>query len=142
MSRRACTHRTREGSSMQAILATRFAVKGAALLLTALALGSCGGGGSSDPARGSYGSVLPSDDQKRGGTLTLLSADPFSHLDPGAAYTQVDYMIIYATQRALYYFKPQDRTTPVPDIADGPPVVSADNRTVRVKLKRGIRYGT
>ena len=59
---------------MQAILATRFAVKGAALLLTALALGSCGGGGSSDPARGSYGSVLPSDDQKRGGTLTLLSA--------------------------------------------------------------------
>jgi peptide/nickel transport system substrate-binding protein len=127
---------------MREIPALRLAVTAGALLLTALVLGSCGGGGSGDSARGGYGSALPSDDQKRGGTLTLLSADPFNHLDPGAVYSQVDYTITYATQRALYYFKPQDPKTPVPDVADGPPVVSADNRTVRVKLKRGIRYGT
>lgn len=112
-------------------------------LLAALALGACGGGGDSgDAPRGGYGSALPSPDQKRGGTLKLVSADPFGHLDPGVAYGQVDYMITYATQRGLYYFKPEDPKTPVPDLADGPPAVSADNRTVRVRLKRGIRYGT
>jgi peptide/nickel transport system substrate-binding protein len=142
MSRRASTNRTRKGNSMREIAVLRFAVKGCLVLVAALALGSCGGGGSGDATRGGYGSALPSGDQKRGGTLTLLSADPFNHLDPGAAYSQVDYLITYATQRALYYFKPEDPKTPVPDIADGRPVVSADNRTVRVKLKRGIRYGT
>jgi peptide/nickel transport system substrate-binding protein len=122
--------------------ATRLAIQGCLVLLTTLALGACGGGASKDATRGGYGSVLPSADQKRGGTLTLLSGDAFAHLDPGAAYGQLDYIITYATQRGLYYFKPQDPKTLVPDIADGLPVVSADNRTVRVKLKRGIRYGT
>jgi peptide/nickel transport system substrate-binding protein len=112
-----------------------------ALLGGLVALGACGGD-SGDALHGGYDAALPSPDQKRGGTLKLVSADPFGHLDPGVAYGQVDYMVTYATQRALYYFKPDDPKTPVPDIADGPPDVSADNRTVRVRLKPGIRYGT
>jgi peptide/nickel transport system substrate-binding protein len=117
------------------------------LLFAAVALGACGGGssdnGSGPPAtRGGYGAALPSTDQKRGGTLKLLAAETFKQLDPGASYFQIDNMITFATQRALYYFRPEDPSTPVPDLADGPPLVSADNRTVRVKLKRGIRYGT
>jgi peptide/nickel transport system substrate-binding protein len=116
------------------------------LLLTTLTLGACGGGpndASGPPTpRGGYGSALPSGHQKRGGTLKILSGETFSNLDPGATNFQVDYMITFATQRALYYFRPEDPITPVPDLADGRPVVSADNRAVRVKLKRGIRYGT
>lgn len=112
----------------------------------ALVLAGCGGGSDDDKATataaGGFAAAVPTDGQKRGGTLKLLGAEGFFHLDPGAAYFQLDYMITYATQRALYYFKPDDPTTQVPDLADGPPVVSADNRTVTVKIKRGIRYGT
>jgi peptide/nickel transport system substrate-binding protein len=143
MMRRAHLHRTQERSFMRdSPAATRLALQGCLVLLTTLALGACGGGTSKDATHSGYGSALPSADQKRGGTLTLLSADGFGNLDPGATNSQVDYIITYATQRGLYYFKPQDPRTPVPDIAYGQPVVSADSRTVRVKLKHGIRYGT
>lgn len=124
---------------------TRFAVLGC-IALFALVLAACGG--SSDDAStppttsGGFGAALPSDDQKRGGKLKLLSAESFSNIDPGAIYSQLAYMVASATQRGLYTFKPDDPKTPVPDLADGQPIVAADNRTVRVKLKRGIRYGT
>jgi peptide/nickel transport system substrate-binding protein len=117
------------------------------LLVTTLALAACGGGRSNDgfappTSHGDYGLPVPSAGQKRGGTLKLLAGETFRQLDPGAAYFQLDYMITSATQRTLYYYRPQDPRTAVPDLADGPPLVSGDNRTVRVKLKHGIRYGT
>ncbi len=126
---------------------SRLAALGCVALLAPV-LGACGSsskdGSSSGAAQTSAGfaSGLPVDGQKRGGTLNLLGAEGFSHKDPGQVYFQLDYMIAYATQRPLYYFKPEDPTTPVPDLADGDPVVSADNKTVTVKLKRGIKYGT
>jgi peptide/nickel transport system substrate-binding protein len=124
---------------------TLLAVIGCVALLS-LGLGACGGGGSvgntTSKAGGGFGAGLPSSGQKRGGTLKLLGSEVFSHMDPGQVYGQLDYMIAYATQRALYYFKPEDPKTQVPDLADGDPVVSADNKTVTVKLKRGVRYGT
>jgi peptide/nickel transport system substrate-binding protein len=115
--------------------------------LAVLALGACGGGSSSkdtssSKSAGGFLAATPTSDQKRGGTLKLLGAEGFSHMDPGQVYGQLDYMITFATQRGLYYFKPEDPQNQIPDIADGQPVVSADNRTVTVKLKSGIRYGT
>ncbi len=107
-----------------------------------LVLGACGGGSDKQVAAGGFNAALPVDGQKRGGTLKLLGAEGFFHLDPGASYFQLDYMITYATQRALYYLKPEDPKTQVPDLAVGPPQVSADNRTVTVKIRSGIRYGT
>ena len=119
----------------------------AGVTVLALVLGGCGGGdddgGSADStAPGGFAAHVPTDGQKRGGTLKLLGAEGFFHLDPGGAYSQLDYMITYATQRTLYHFEPEDPQTPVPDLADGRPGVSADNKTVTVKIKRGIRYGT
>ena len=120
----------------------RPAVLGCVAVL-ALLLGACGGGGSDkNVAAGGFNAAVPTDGQKRGGTLKLLGAEGFFHLDPGASYFQLDYMVTYATQRPLYYFKPDDPKTAVPDLADGPPQVSADNKTVTVKIKSGIRYGT
>ncbi|HUR87111.1 MAG TPA: ABC transporter substrate-binding protein [Solirubrobacteraceae bacterium] len=116
--------------------------------LLSLVLGACGGGSSADDAKTAPGTsdgfsaALPSDGQKRGGALKLLGSEGFFHLDPGASYFQLDYMISYATHRSLYYFRPQDPRRAVPDLADGEPVVSADNTTVTVKIKPGIRYGT
>jgi peptide/nickel transport system substrate-binding protein len=122
----------------------RLAMGGTWVLAGALALGACGGGGGDDDAapRGGYGSALPSHSQKRGGTLKILAAATLGTLDPGGSPTQLENTIIFATQRTLYSFKPGDPNTPVPDLADGAPALGADNRSVRVKLKRGIRYGT
>lgn len=129
----------------------RAAVLGCAGAL-ALALGACGGdddSGSDTPSGGGgavtsagFDAALPSDDQKKGGRLKLLAAEGFQHLDPGQAYFQLDYMTVFAAHRALYYYKPEDSENPIPDLADGPPEISSDGRTVTVKMKSGIKYGT
>jgi peptide/nickel transport system substrate-binding protein len=40
----------------------------------------------------------------------------------------------------LYSFKPNDSAHPVLDLAAGIPRISADNRTVTVRIRRGVRY--
>jgi peptide/nickel transport system substrate-binding protein len=120
---------------------------------TALAFGACGNGnkntGSTTTSTGGgattaagFDAALPSADQKKGGSLKVLSTESFEHLDPGAAYFQLDFMIEFATQRSLYYYKPQDAKHPIPDLAAGPPTISADEKTVTVAIKHGIKYGT
>src|SRR5215210_8422412 len=97
----------------------------AALLALAVALGACGSSSKSGGA-------------KQGGTLIVLNQGDFEHADPGAAYYQFDFMIDYATQRPLYSYKPSE-TTKTPDLAASPPQISADNKTVTVKIKTGIK---
>jgi peptide/nickel transport system substrate-binding protein len=97
----------------------------AALLALAVALGACG---SSSDSGG-----------KTGGTLTVLNQGDFEHADPGAAYYQFDFQIDYATQRPLYSYKPTEQTKTA-DLADGDPQISADGKTVTVKLKKGVKF--
>lgn len=115
-----------------------------------LALGACGSS-STDKATSTssagttsqgFDAALPVDGQKKGGTLKLLSTESFSHLDPGAAYFQLDFMINFATHSSLYYYKPEDPKHPIPALAAGPPQIAADNKTVTVKIKDGVKYGT
>ena len=70
----------------------------------------------------------------RGGTLTVLDHTDFEHLDPGQAYSAVDYEAMYATQRPLYSHKPNS-VEPIPDMAADMPEISKDNKTVTVHLK-------
>ena len=77
---------------------------------------------------------------RRGGTLQVLDETDFEHLDPGIAYYGLDYEVIYATQRPLYSFKPNTETEPSPDLASRPPELSADDRSVTVHLREGIRF--
>lgn len=115
-----------------------------------LALGACGSSSTDKTASTSsaattgqgFDAALPVDGQKKGGTLKLLSTESFEHLDPGAAYFQLDFMIEFATHSSLYYYKPDDPKQPIPQLAAGPPQVSSDNKTVTVKIKDGIKYGT
>ncbi len=44
------------------------------------------------------------------------------------------------TQRPLYSFKPDDAETPVPDLAEGEPQISEDNKTITVKIRSGVKY--
>src|SRR2546421_7895360 len=97
----------------------------------AVALTACGGGGG---GKGKFGDGLPKPDQKRGCTLTLLSSESFVSMDPGSSYFQLDYEVVYDTQRLLYSWLPSKPATapgqPAPDLAAAPPRISPDDRTL------------
>src|SRR4051794_18669425 len=80
------------------------------------------------------------DRSKSGGKLTVLWAADVDHIDCGQTDAAPGLMICDATQKPLYSYRPDDGTTPVPDLADGPPQVSSDGKTVTVQIKRGVRY--
>jgi peptide/nickel transport system substrate-binding protein len=77
---------------------------------------------------------------KRGGTLQVLNETEFEHLDPGVAYYNIDYEVVFATQRPLFSNKPNTATEASPDMASGPPEISADNKTVTVHLREGVHF--
>jgi peptide/nickel transport system substrate-binding protein len=77
---------------------------------------------------------------KKGGTLQVLDETDFEHLDPGIAYYSLDYEVVFATQRPLYSNKPNTASEATPDMAEGPPEISSDNKTIKVKLKEGIKF--
>jgi peptide/nickel transport system substrate-binding protein len=121
---------------------------GGALLLVSLALTACGSSSGATP--GASGIKAPpgvqtplSESQTggvHGGTLTVLNHQDFEHLDPGQAYSSVDYEAVYATQRPLYSYKPNTFATPTPDLASGPPQISADGRTITVHIRSGVHF--
>src|SRR5438874_1793284 len=117
-----------------------------ALALVA-ALSACG---SSSKTSASVGGSTPAGVQspttqsltggKRGGTLTVLQNEDFEHLDPGQSYFQIDYEITSATQRGLYAYKPNNFTTPVPDMAEGPAQLSDGNKVITIKIRKGVHF--
>ena len=104
----------------------------------AVALAACGGGGEKTTTAGKIPG--PVSGQKKGGTLKVLTAEAWEHLDPGASYFQLDYLVEYATHRMLYSYKPTDFNKPVPDLADGEPQVSSDQKSVTVKIKPNVKF--
>ena len=127
-------------SSLAALLA-------AALGLAALSLAACGssapvvGAGTIKPPAGvKTPETEPQSGGRRGGTLTVLNHADFERLDPGQAYGSVDYQAVYATQRPLYSYKPNTFSSPSPDLASGPPQISADRKTVTVHIRSGVRF--
>jgi peptide/nickel transport system substrate-binding protein len=122
-----------------------------ALALLVAACGSSGGGSSSSSSSSSTTSsssgttfkganIAVSQGQKKGGTLNLISNEGWEHLDPGQAYFQIDYLINYATQRPLYGYMPDNGTKPIPDLAQGMPVISKDGKTVTIHIKPNVKY--
>src|SRR3954463_746420 len=109
-------------------------------LLTALALAATGCGSSSTEGGGGGGRPGTPAQVKKGGKVTFLAAADVDYLDPGQTYYTFGYTVAYATNRPLYSFKPDDATHPVPDLASGPPKISADNKTITVKLRSGVRF--
>jgi peptide/nickel transport system substrate-binding protein len=76
-----------------------------------------------------------------GGTLTILAHIGVDSLDPGRSYYMPGWQLAYATQRPLYSFRAAEQTLlPVPDLAAGPPTISADRRTVTVRIRDGVRF--
>jgi peptide/nickel transport system substrate-binding protein len=82
-----------------------------------------------DPAQG-----------KKGGKLTVLSGGDVDYMDPGQTYYTYAIGIMNAIHRGLYSYTPEDASKPVPDLAEGEPEISADGKTVTVKLKHGVMF--
>jgi peptide/nickel transport system substrate-binding protein len=99
------------------------------LAMLPLGVAACGGGG------GGGGEA------KSGGTLTMLvNGDVDDSLDPGYSYYQLDFIYLQAVQRQIISYKPTDLAKASPDLAESYPEVSADGKTVTVKLKKGIKF--
>ena len=116
----------------------------AALMLLAFVVTACG----SDNSSSNDAAQKSSEDQKqaidsgqKGGTLTQLGSTDVDYLDPGHTYYTAGFQVIYATNRTLYSFKPDDGTNPVPDLAASDPQISGDKKTVTVKIRDGVKFG-
>jgi peptide/nickel transport system substrate-binding protein len=75
---------------------------------------------------------------KNGGTLTIALAEDPDALDPTLARTFVGRMVFLAICEKLYDLN--SKLQIVPQLATGLPKVSADKRTVRITVRRGIRF--
>ena len=134
----------------------RLALTPLAVGVSALAIAACGGssnsssnnggsnttgssGSSNASGQGGFANVAPGQG-KKGGTLKVQSAEGFEHLDPGQSYFQIDYVAVYATQRPLLSFKPDNPEEAVPDLAASMPTVSADGKTVTVHIKPNVKF--
>jgi peptide/nickel transport system substrate-binding protein len=95
-----------------------------AALLVAVVLVGCGGGTRAESGR----------------TLRLLASSDVDFLDPGRTYYAAGWQVAYATQRPLYSYAPGDLHHPLPDLAAAAPRVSADHKTIVVRLRRGVRF--
>jgi peptide/nickel transport system substrate-binding protein len=80
------------------------------------------------------------DEAKKGGTLTVMATDDIQYMDPGAMYYQFDYMVLAQPgHRALYGWKAGE-TKPVPDLAAEMPQVSDGGKTLKITLRKGVRF--
>ncbi|MFE5933928.1 ABC transporter substrate-binding protein [Streptomyces sp. NPDC056470] len=131
---------------------TRIRTALATTLVAALTLGAaaCSGGkrdegtrGATNPATANNGAVLGGTPQ-RGGTLTVLSNQDFTHLDPARNWVMGD--MDFGTRllyRTLVTYKAEPGTKGgelVPDLAEDLGVSSDGARTWTFRLKRGLKY--
>jgi peptide/nickel transport system substrate-binding protein len=110
-------------------------------VLLALTLGVAACGGGSDNKSGETGSNQGTPAQgKKGGKLTELWTDDTDNIDPGITYYQMGFQLTKATQRSLYGYKPEDAVHAIPDLAEADPQISADGKTVTVKIRSGVKF--
>jgi peptide/nickel transport system substrate-binding protein len=126
------------------------------LTLGVAACGSSSGGGGSGSGNSNAAPKLPLKPgenaaqetllgAKKGGTLTVLSSEGFSHLDPGQSYFALDYQIVYVMQRPLFVYMPNSQTELSPDLATAIPStanggITNGGKTVTVHIQPDVKF--
>src|SRR3712207_1497072 len=91
-------------------------------LIAVFALVVAGCGGSDDEqtggTQGGKSSNTAPVEGKQGGKLTYLAAADVDYIDPGQTYYTFGYQVLYATNRPLYSFAPDDTDKYRPDLAE------------------------
>ncbi len=100
--------------------------------LAALLIAGCGGANSTDD-------VAKTPAKKSGGTLTVPWSGDVDSIDPGQTYYSGGYMVANITQRTPMAYEP-GRVDARADLATAAPTVSADSKTVTVKLRSGVHF--
>ena len=109
-------------------------------VVAALSFGIAACGSSNKSSTSTSASKFPVVEGKKGGSVTSLASGDVDFMDPGQTYYQFALQIVSSTQRSLYYYDPSKNDEQVPDIADGKPEFSADNKKLTIHLKKGIKY--
>jgi peptide/nickel transport system substrate-binding protein len=83
--------------------------------------------------------------KKKGGTLTVYSSEDYENLDPGGAYFENDYTVLYNTGRPLFTYPPNSASTLAPDLATEVPTtanggISKDGKTVTVHIQPNVKF--
>jgi len=71
--------------------------------------------------------------------ITVLSAGDVDYLDPGLAYYQFSYEVLYPVNRPLISYKAGDPNY-VPDMAASMPTISDGGKTFTVHLRKGVKF--
>lgn len=114
----------------------------ALLVVVAVAVAACGG----EPAGGGVeqsdfpSPTEPPEDAQEGGELEVLAESDVDFIDPGAAYYQFSFLVLYPVHRPLLSYAPPDVEEPTPDLAEGVPDISEDGKTVTFQIRDGVNF--
>jgi peptide/nickel transport system substrate-binding protein len=80
----------------------------------------------------------------KGGTLNMLGTGDVDFMDPNISYYSIGYLGLREWARGLYAYPatPGKTTTPEPDLATGPPVISNGGLTYTVTIRSGAAFDT
>jgi peptide/nickel transport system substrate-binding protein len=121
-------------------LAAHWRAMFAVAAVLALGVAGCGGGDDDSTSEQPAPNTSAPQDAKKGGDLTVMYAGDVDNIDPGITYYQYGFNVAYATQRPLYSYKPDDAINPEPDLAEGPPEIAEDGKSLTIKIRTGVKF--